>query len=212
MVDNYDRIEAHNTMETPRAKQQRHADPMTLPKPLVLIGLMGAGKSKIGRMLAGGMNVPFADSDNEIEHSAGMSIASIFDRYGEPSFRDLEVRVLTSLITGKDGSPPGVVATGGGAFMRDEIRTLIRDNAISIWLRAEPATLAGRISNTDSRPLLKGKDAAAVLTDLAEQRYPVYAGADLIVDTDGLTTDAAVKKVSAAMHHYLETIRTNEPS
>ena len=85
-------------------------------------------------------------------------------------------------------------------------------NAISIWLRAEPATLAGRISNTDSRPLLKGKDAAAVLTDLAEQRYPVYAGADLIVDTDGLTTDAAVKKVSAAMHHYLETIRTNEPS
>ncbi len=212
MVDNYDRIEAHNTMETPRAKQQSHADPVPLPKPLVLIGLMGAGKSKIGRMLAGGMNVPFADSDNEIEHSAGMSIASIFDRYGEPSFRDLEVRVLTSLITGKDGSPPGVVATGGGAFMRDEIRTLIRDNAISIWLRAEPATLAGRISNTDSRPLLKGKDAAAVLTALAEQRYPVYAGADLIVDTDGLTTDAAVKKVSAAMHHYLETIRTNEPS
>jgi len=169
-------------------------------KSLVLIGLMGAGKSNIGRQCARLFEIDFTDSDTAIEDAAGMSIAMIFDLYGEEAFRQIEARTLHQLLDGT----PGIIATGGGAFLHDATRALIKEKGVSVWLKAEPATLAGRISNTDSRPLLKGRDPVKVLTELAEIRYPVYAEADLTIDTDGLSLADAVKKVKTVLTEYLD--------
>ena len=171
-----------------------------LPKPVVLIGLMGAGKTRVGRALAERIGVGFADSDDAIVEAAGMDIAAIFEAYGEDAFRDLEARVLAGMLDGG----ARVISTGGGAFMREETRSLITDRAISLWLKAEPATLAKRISNPDSRPLLRGRDAVAVLEALAAERHPVYAGADLAVDTDGLELDDAVDRVDRELARFLQ--------
>ena len=186
------------------ADDAKSRTPAALPKPVALIGLMGAGKSKVGRMLAKRLGVDFADSDRSIEESAGMDIPGIFESYGEAAFRDLEARVLGNML----GAPPRVIATGGGAFMDEGTRSLIKTRALSVWLKAEPATLAGRISNPAKRPLLKDRDPEAVLTALAEERYPVYAEADLTVDTDGLALEAAVVKVE---REFLEFLRQSQP-
>ena len=162
-----------------------------LPRPVVLVGLPGAGKTRVGRALAARLGVAFADNDSAIVDAAGMDIPSIFEAYGEAAFRDLEAKVLAGMLD----RPPSVVSTGGGAFMSGESRALIAERGISLWLKAEPATLAGRISNFDSRPLLKGRDPVEALAELAEKRHPVYAEADLAVDTDGLEVDEAVDKV-----------------
>ena len=171
-----------------------------LPGPVVLIGLMGAGKSKVGRSLAKRLGVGFVDNDVAVEEAAGMDIPAIFDAYGEEAFRDLEAKVLAGILTG----PARVVATGGGAYMDPKTRSLIGEMALSLWLKADAATLAGRISNPDSRPLLRGRDPARVLAGLAAERYPVYAGADLTVDTDGLSLNAAVVKVEKELLRYLK--------
>ncbi len=172
-----------------------------LQQSIVLVGLMGAGKSKIGHLIADSLGVPFTDSDDAIVSSAGMSIASIFELYGDARFRDIEARTIAKLLAGT----PKIIATGGGAFIQEETRAVILEKGLSLWLKAQPETLADRISNPASRPLLKDRDPVDVLRELAEIRYPVYAEADLIVDTNGLSITAAVKKVQDAIQDFLDT-------
>lgn len=140
-------------------------------RPIVLIGMMGVGKSTIGRRLAARLGLPFVDADEEIIHAAGMSIPEIFASYGEEGFRDGERRVIARLI--EEGRK--VIATGGGAFMNDQTRALILDRAITIWLDADIDVLVERVSRREGRPLLAGKDPRTVLTELSAVRNPVYA-------------------------------------
>jgi shikimate kinase len=140
-------------------------------RPVTLIGLMGAGKSSIGKRLSERLGLPFVDADDEIETAAGMTISDIFERFGEAHFRDGERRVIARLI---DGSPK-VIATGGGAFMNEETRALILERTLAVWLDADITTLVDRVRKRGHRPLLKGKDAGQVLRDLLAVRGPVYA-------------------------------------
>jgi shikimate kinase len=145
---------------------------------LVLIGMMGAGKSSIGRRIAARLNLPFVDADAEIEAAhAGLTIPEIFVRYGEPYFRDGEVRVIARLLEGG----PSVLATGGGAFMREETRQRIHTKGISMWLRADPEVILRRVKRRSDRPLLQTDDPAATIQRLVDERYPVYAEADITV-------------------------------
>ncbi|MBL8644221.1 MAG: shikimate kinase [Rhodospirillaceae bacterium] len=153
--------------------------PGALPKTIVLVGLMGAGKSCIGRRLAARLDVPFIDADNEIEKAAGLTIAEIFEKYGEVSFREGERRVMNRLLH----ATPCVLASGGGAFMDPDTRKLIKENATSLWLRAELDTLVARTKGRGHRPLLNSGDPREKLQELMNVRYPVYAEADVAVDT-----------------------------
>ncbi|PVX29430.1 shikimate kinase [Sphingomonas pokkalii] len=164
-------------------------------KPIVLVGLMGAGKTTVGRRLAQRLRLPFVDADAEIESAAGMSVSDIFDRFGEPHFRDGERRVIGRLV---DGTPK-VIATGGGAFINDETRALILANAISIWLDAEPAILADRVRRRDTRPLLRGKDPLATLTELARVRNPYYALAQIRVPSVAAPHETTVEAILKAL-------------
>ncbi|HZM07060.1 MAG TPA: shikimate kinase, partial [Methylocella sp.] len=149
---------------------------------IVLIGLMGSGKTSTGRRLAQMLNLPFADADAEIEIAAGMSISEIFAQHGESYFRDGERRVMARLLSGG----PRVLATGGGAFMNEETRARIAASGISIWLKADLDVLWRRVRKRSHRPLLQGGDPEQTLRALLEQRYPVYARADItIVSRDG---------------------------
>ena len=150
-----------------------------LTRPLVLVGLMGAGKTTVGRRLSKEIGLEFFDSDHEITEAAGCSVSDIFALYGEPIFRDLEKRVISRLVTGE----PIVLATGGGAFMNAEIRDSIKQHATSLWLRAEVDVLEDRVSRRNTRPLLETGDKRAILSRLMEERYPVYALADMAVDS-----------------------------
>lgn len=166
-------------------------------KPIVLIGLMGVGKSTVGRRLAARLGLNFVDADAEIELAADMPIAEIFERFGEAHFRDGERRVIARLI---DGSRK-VIATGGGAFMNAETRALILERATAVWLDADLDTLAQRVSRRDNRPLLRGKDARTVLGELAAVRNPIYALAQIHVRSEpaphDLTVEAIVRKLNA---------------
>ncbi|HEX5182751.1 MAG TPA: shikimate kinase [Allosphingosinicella sp.] len=162
---------------------------------IVLVGLMGAGKTTVGRRLARRLGLPFVDSDEEIEKAADQKIAEIFERFGEASFRDGERRVMRRLI---DGAPK-VIATGGGAFVDPETRTLILDRCIAIWLKAEPETLAARVARRNDRPLLKGKDALATLRGLGEARNPSYAEAHLHVPSRGGPHEKTVQRIVDAL-------------
>ena len=145
---------------------------------LVLIGMMGAGKSSIGRRIAARLNLPFVDADVEIEAAhAGLTIPEIFARYGEPYFRDGEVRVIARLLEGG----PSVLATGGGAFLREETQRRIRAKGISMWLRADPDVIMRRVKRRSDRPLLQTDDPVATIQRLVDERYPIYAKADLTV-------------------------------
>ncbi len=159
--------------------------------PIVLIGMMGVGKSTVGRRLATRLGLTFVDADEEIEKAAGMTITEMFDRYGETHFRDGERRVIARLM---DGAPK-VIATGGGAFMQDDTRALILEHAIAIWLDAEIDILVDRVSRREGRPLLKGKDARAVLTELAQIRNPVYALAPIHVKSVAAPHETAVDRI-----------------
>ncbi|HEX3973620.1 MAG TPA: shikimate kinase [Stellaceae bacterium] len=176
-----------------------HALPWHTPKTITLVGLMGAGKSSIGRRLGQALGLPFVDADSEIESAAGASIEEIFGRDGEAAFRNGERRVITRLLDG----PAQVLATGGGAFMDPITRGLVRERAISVWLRADIETLLVRVSRRSNRPLLKGGDPRAVLTRLIGERYPVYAEADITVDTVDGPPEATLAKVIAALDHFL---------
>ena len=159
--------------------------------PIVLVGMMGAGKSTVGRRLAARLGLSFVDADEEIEAAAGMTVSEIFERYGEAHFRDGERRVIARLM---DGAPK-VIATGGGAFMQEETRRLILDNATAIWLDADIDVLVDRVARRDSRPLLKGRDARAVLTELAAVRNPVYALAPIHIKSIAAPHEVAVEKI-----------------
>lgn len=160
---------------------------------------MGVGKSSIGRRLALALDLPFRDADSEVENAAGRSITEIFEAYGEESFRDGERKVIARLMD--DG--PHVLATGGGAFINDETRGLIKGRAISIWLKADLELLARRVGRKDTRPLLRGKDPLEVLRTLSETRYPIYAEADLSVETGDTPHHEAVDAVIRALTQHL---------
>ncbi|MCE2927045.1 MAG: shikimate kinase [Rickettsiales bacterium] len=173
---------------------------ITLIKPVVLVGLMGAGKTTIGRRLAQALAVPFIDSDQEIVEAAGCSISDIFALYGESIFRDLEQRVLVRLI----GASPCILATGGGAFINPMVRQAIKDHAISVWLKADLETLVERTSRRDTRPLLKTGDKSEILAKLMDERYPIYAEADITIDSNASAHEAVVDRIMQALkerHH-----------
>lgn len=174
----------------------------TLPpidRTLVMVGLMGAGKSAIGRRLAQRLALPFLDADAEIEAAAGCSIDEIFARHGEPAFRDGERRVIARLLDG----PVHVLATGGGAFVDPQTRAKIRERGISIWLRADLDTLVERTSRRTHRPLLRQGEPREVLARLLAERGPVYAEADIAIDSDHRPPQATVERVVAALEDYL---------
>ena len=170
-----------------------------LEKPVVLIGLMGAGKTRTGKALAKILDLPFADSDEEIEKAAGMDIPAIFTRFGEPYFREGEQKIISRLM--KKG--PMVIATGGGAVMTPATADLVWDGAVSIWLRADMNIMLERVGRTDRRPLLKDRDAEEVLTDLAAKRYPVYEKADIVVESHNGPAEALLNQVLDKLDHFL---------
>ncbi len=179
-----------------------------IPRSIVLVGLMGAGKTCIGRELAGRFGLPFADADDEIEAAAGCSIEDIFALYGEREFRSGERRVIARLLD----RPRQVLATGGGAFMDPDTRAEIRARAISVWLRADLDLLLRRVARRNDRPLLKADDPRKVLTRLIEERYPVYAEADLVVDTTDEKPRATAARVARALEEFLAEERTAQPA
>ena len=165
-------------------------------RPLVLVGLMGAGKSTVGKRLAARMHLPFVDADHEIEQAAGLTITEIFARFGEPEFRDGERRVIARLIDGR----AKVIATGGGAFMQQETRALILQRATAIWLDADIDVLAERVARREGRPLLKGRDPREALAELAAVRNPLYALAPIHVRSEPLPHDATVDTIIKALN------------
>ena len=166
---------------------------------VVLVGMMGSGKSSIGRRLATRLAMPFVDADTEIEQAAGMTIPEIFEQHGEPYFRAGEARVIARLLD----HGPQVLATGGGAFMNGDTRAVIRQKGVSIWLKAELDVLMKRIKRRNDRPLLKSGDPAATLTALIAERYPVYAEADLTVLSRDVPHEAIVDEIVAALHQRI---------
>ena len=168
-----------------------------LDRSIVLVGLMGVGKSTVGRRLAKRLGLAFVDSDEEIERAADHTVSEIFDRFGEPSFRDGERRVIARLLEGR----PKVIATGGGAFMNETTRTLILERCIAIWLDADLQTLAERVARRSHRPLLKNKDPLLVLQELAAVRNPVYALAHIHVRSEPAPHDLTVDRVVEALRN-----------
>ena len=156
---------------------------------------MGVGKSTIGRKLAQALELPFQDADQEIEKAAGRSISEIFAERGEAEFRAGERRVIARLLE----SGPHVLATGGGAFMNAQTRALIKQKAVSVWLKADLEVMVRRVSRKENRPLLVGRDAREVLGKLMEERYPFYGEADLMVETDERPANAAVATIMAGL-------------
>lgn len=167
-----------------------------LRRTVVLVGLMGAGKTTVGRRLAEALGAPFRDSDDEIATAAGMDVPTIFATLGEAAFREGEQRVIRRLLD----APPHVLATGGGAFMNPETRAAVRARAVSVWLRADLETLVERTSRKTDRPLLREGDPAEILSRLMAQRYPVYTEADIVIDSEaGGSHDAVVASIVAAL-------------
>ncbi len=169
------------------------------PRPIVLTGMMGAGKTVMGRRLAVHLGLDFVDSDLEIESAAGMSIADIFARHGEPFFRDRENRVVGRLI----GGGPRVVATGGGAFIHPATRAAIKSGSVSVWIRADFDVLMRRVRKRSNRPLLRTPDPEGTLKRLMADRYPVYAEADVTVESRDCSQEIMVDHMAAALARYL---------
>lgn len=164
-------------------------------RPIVLVGLMGAGKSTVGRRLAKRLGLPFVDADEEIERAADQSVSDIFERFGEAVFRDGERRVIARLVEGA----PKVIATGGGAFMNEQTRTLILERCVAVWLDADVETLAERVARRDTRPLLRGRDPKEAIAALAEARNPVYSEAHIRVVTGPVPHEAIVERILDAL-------------
>jgi len=172
--------------------------PGALTRTIVLVGLMGAGKTVIGRKLAQAIGVSFRDADQEIEQAAGLSVSEIFAKHGEPHFRDGERRVIRRLLD----EPPHVLATGGGAFMNADTRALIATRGIAVWLRAELPVLMKRVLKRTTRPLLANGDPEATMKRLMADRYPVYAEAPITIDTcEGPQEDVVAAVIAALKQH-----------
>ena len=171
-----------------------------LKKPIVMVGLMGAGKTKIGGMLAKALGLPFVDADHEIEAAAGCSVADIFENHGEPAFRDLERKVLARLLS----EELKVIAPGGGAVMTEETAALVWANSTSIWLKADLDILVERTARNAKRPLLKNGDPREILAGLIEKRHPVYGKADLVIETDSAEIEHTLQKLLKALAAHLQ--------
>jgi shikimate kinase len=172
---------------------------MTLNKTVALVGMMGAGKTSIGKRLAARLEVPFADADHEIEAAAGMTVAEIFAKYGEPEFRRLERNVIVRLLHDK----PHVLATGGGAFMDESTRAAMTASAFSVWLRAPVDILLGRVrkrqEHDQTRPLLNSDNMRSTLERLSAAREPVYAMADMVLESGDEPHAVLLDKIVAAL-------------
>lgn len=188
-------LQSHNPGDEPGEGAARGAGPFWTGRPIVLVGLMGVGKTTVGRRLAHRLRLPFVDADHEIELAAGMTVAEIFERFGEPYFRDGERRVIQRLV---DGSPK-VIATGGGAFIDESTRTMILAEAIAVWLDANTDVLAERVRRRDTRPLLRGRDAREVLAELAARRNPFYSLAHIRVGSQKAPHEATVSAILRAL-------------
>jgi shikimate kinase len=173
-----------------------NSPPNQLNKPIILVGLMGCGKSTIGRRLATHLHLPFIDLDNEIEALAGMSISEIFDTFGEAHFRALELEAFNKLINGNSL----VMATGGGAFINGEIRALVKSKGISVWIKADLETLLERVSRKNNRPLLANGYKPEILQHLMDKRYPIYAEADITVNTNRGTHDVVMYRIIESLN------------
>jgi shikimate kinase len=169
-----------------------------IDRTIVMVGLMGAGKTSIGRRLAQRLGLPFVDADHEIESAAGCTIEEIFERYGEAAFRDGERKIIQRLLE----QPPHVLATGGGAFIDPETRASIKAAGISVWLKADLDVLTRRVSRRSNRPLLKRGEPREILAMLMEQRYPVYAEADICIDSLDAPAETTVDRVIAAIEQH----------
>ena len=167
---------------------------------IVLIGLMGAGKTAVGRRLANRLELPFTDADNEIETAAGQTVSEIFAEHGEPYFRQGESRVIARLLQ----AGPQVLATGGGAYMDARTRANIKARGVSIWLKAELPVLLHRVRRRDNRPLLASDDPDKVMRELMEKRYPIYAEADITVESRDVAHDLIVSDVVEALARWLD--------
>lgn len=170
-----------------------------LRRTVALIGLMGAGKTSVGRRLAQELGLPFVDADTEIESAAGQSIEEIFERHGEAFFRDGERRVIARLLDG----PPHVLATGGGAFMDPSTRALLKERAITIWIKADIDILLARVARRNHRPLLKRGDKRTILEKLMAERHPVYAEATLTIDSSDGPPEETITAIMARLEDYL---------
>lgn len=169
-------------------------------KSIVLVGLMGAGKTTIGRRVAQKLNLDFVDADHEIERAADMSVAEIFEKHGEKAFRDGERRVIARLLE----NGPQVLATGGGAYMDEQTRKAIGQNGICIWLDCKHSLLMKRVRRRSTRPLLQTADPDQTMRDLMDERYPVYAKADIRVESRDVPHNAIVNDVIAALAGFLD--------
>jgi shikimate kinase len=168
---------------------------MKLTRTVALVGMMGAGKSSIGRRLSARLAVPFKDADGEIEHAAGCTISEIFERFGEPAFRNGERKVIARLLA----DPPHIMATGGGAFMDPSTREKLKAGAVTIWLRAPVDVLLARVSRRDNRPLLRTGDPRATLERLMDERAPTYALADHTLDSQDEPHTTTVERIVALL-------------
>ena len=171
------------------------------PRSIVLVGMMGAGKSAVGKRLAQRLGLEFRDADTEIELAAKKTIPEIFASDGEPFFRDKERRVIARLLQDCD---PQVLATGGGAYMNEETRALIRSRALSIWLKADFDVLMRRVRRKPTRPLLQTADPEATLRGLIDKRYPIYAEADVTVLSRDVAHETVLDDVLGALEDYLK--------
>ncbi len=185
---------------TPTTQRAQDVAPTFTPdRPIVITGLMGAGKSSIGKRLAKALHMPFYDSDNEISEAAACSISDIFEIYGEDLFRDLENRVMRRLL---EDEAPAVIATGGGAFINDTIRAMVQDKAISIWLKADLEVLLERVSRKKTRPLLEKGNKREILAKLMEDRTPYYSQATLTVKSDEGVHENVVEDAIEELNRY----------
>ncbi|MGA0545730.1 shikimate kinase [Brevundimonas sp. VNH65] len=189
-----------------RSAARRESSALT-GRTIALVGLMGAGKSTVGRRLAARLGLAFADGDDEIEKAAGMTVSDIFASLGEAAFREGEARVMRRLLEG----PPIVLATGGGAMMNADTRALLKERAHTVWLRADIRVIAQRVARRDTRPLLRGKDPFQTLSAMAEVRYPHYAQADVAVDVGGGAHSQAVEAVITALKSHLDSRSETRP-
>ncbi|MEM8917708.1 MAG: shikimate kinase [Pseudomonadota bacterium] len=183
-----------DSFQQPAEETGGHAEP-EIARPIVLIGLMGVGKTTVGRRLAKKLDLPFVDADEEIEKAAGLTISEIFDRFGEEYFRDGERRVISRLLDDRKQ----VIATGGGAFMNAETRHLILSHATAVWLDADVDILVKRVARRDTRPLLKDGDPREILRKLADERNPVYAQAHVHVVGNDSPHETTVNSILSSL-------------
>lgn len=191
-----------NCLSTAKVKVMTRPQRAIFALPIVLVGMMGSGKSTVGRKLAARLALPFADSDQEIEHAAGCSVSEFFKRYGEAEFRAGERRVITRLLE----RPMQVISVGGGAFAQDDTRDVIQERAVAVWLKVDPAILARRVEKRNDRPLLQGySDADTAVRNIMAVREPLYAQAPVIVPSGTQPVEETVERVVTALADYAAT-------